>query len=907
MYSILKRLLLVTICGIPLFAWGTHNRAGEITYVQLDDLSIECTVTTYTKESSTNADRDSILVNWGDGTFSILFRSNGPDNNGESLGNDIKKNIYIGRHTYPGRGTYTIGMQDPNRVADVVNIPNSVNVKFYISTTLTLLNNQFQGQNSSAILLEPPIDFGCVGQPFTHNPNASDPDGDSLSFELIIPFQGPDTTIKNYEFPDQILPGPDNVITLNERTGEFKWNFPQREGEFNIAFRVNEYRKGQLINSIIRDMQIEILACENAPPLISAETEICVVAGDTIDLNVTAIDLNARPDQILLTSTGGAFDLSSSPATFEAPDNYSDGPVNGRFLWYTNCNHIRNEPYTIVFKAVDQPQTFPPLSDLHTLRIKVVGPPPQEVQGEANQEDIIVSWASPYRCEDALDDYFYGFSIWRRIGHKDVIPDTCNPGLEGQGYTLLDYQFQEEANGRYFYRDETAEKGRTYCYRVLAEFARKSPAGFPFNFVESLTSEEVCLQLSRDQPLILNVDVRSTNTDTGRIYIRWTRPVAEELDTIQRPGPYVYRLERRPTGIGTYTQVPGAIFTAPTWSSDVDTTWMDQNLNTVTTGYEYQVDFTYGNVPSFRTSEDASSIYLNTINTDRQIMLNWSEDVPWDNLYYDILMENDLGDFDTLGRTSDTTFLVDDLTNGETYCFKVLGYGDYGLDDLDLLLLNHSQVACGVPIDSVAPCAPEVNVTNPCDDEEDISEEDFYNVISWNDPTFICEGSEDLVSFIIYFRRTVNSEWIALDTIMYGSTFEYTHLVGSQAAGCYSVTSVDSVGNESKRTDINCVENCPLYELPNTFTPNGNGQNDLFVPRRKRFIDHVEFSVFNRWGQLVFETEDPEINWDGTNLNGEELADGTYFYSCVVFESHYDGILRQDNILKGYIELIRSQ
>ena len=78
---------------------ATHNRAGEITYVQTGPLSIEATVTTYTKASSTGADRDSILVDWGDGETEIIFRSNGQ---GEIIpGEDIKINFYISTHTYP--------------------------------------------------------------------------------------------------------------------------------------------------------------------------------------------------------------------------------------------------------------------------------------------------------------------------------------------------------------------------------------------------------------------------------------------------------------------------------------------------------------------------------------------------------------------------------------------------------------------------------------------------------------------------------------------------------------------------------------------------------------------------------------------------------------------------------------
>ena len=181
---------------------ATHNRAGEITYVQIDDLTIRATITTYTKASSVDADRDSLEILWGDGTSSTLVRING---SGDILDNNIKRNYYSGVHTYPGQGTYTMSMLDPNRVASVLNInwPNSVNVPFYIETTFTFLNPQFQGFNNSVILLQDPIDLACVGQRFIHNPNAYDSDGDSLAFEFFVPYQGINDPVPNYKLPDQ--------------------------------------------------------------------------------------------------------------------------------------------------------------------------------------------------------------------------------------------------------------------------------------------------------------------------------------------------------------------------------------------------------------------------------------------------------------------------------------------------------------------------------------------------------------------------------------------------------------------------------------------------------------------------------------------------------------------------------
>ena len=71
------------------------------------------------------------------------------------------------------------------------------------------------------------------------------------------------------------------------------------------------------------------------------------------------------------------------------------------------------------------------------------------------------------------------------------------------------------------------------------------------------------------------------------------------------------------------------------------------------------------------------------------------------------------------------------------------------------------------------------------------------------------------------------------------------------------------------------------------------------------FVDQVEFQVFNRWGQVVFETNDPHLNWNGTNLKGEDLAEGTYYYTCLVYEQRVEGTILSSVKLSGFIELIR--
>lgn len=75
-------------------------------------------------------------------------------------------------------------------------------------------------------------------------------------------------------------------------------------------------------------------------------------------------------------------------------------------------------------------------------------------------------------------------------------------------------------------------------------------------------------------------------------------------------------------------------------------------------------------------------------------------------------------------------------------------------------------------------------------------------------------------------------------------------------------------------------------EVPNVFTPNGDGVNDYFMLSGTPDIcyDTMKVKIYNRWGQLVFESEEQYFQWDGKNMKGKECTAGTYF---VLVEGHY--------------------
>ena len=87
--------------------------------------------------------------------------------------------------------------------------------------------------------------------------------------------------------------------------------------------------------------------------------------------------------------------------------------------------------------------------------------------------------------------------------------------------------------------------------------------------------------------------------------------------------------------------------------------------------------------------------------------------------------------------------------------------------------------------------------------------------------------------------------------------------------------------------------------MPTAFTPNKDGINDVIYVRGWGIESLKEFKIFNRAGDLIYQTSDIYEGWDGT-YNGKDQPDGTYIYLVIVYS--YDGTERTKT---GSIRLIR--
>ncbi len=884
----ISRLLIFFFLLISVNAMATHNRAGQITYKFIGVLlpqpvwKYEVTITTFTKTSSVAADRPQLdSVYWGDGTGPQVFYRD----SAILLPNDIKKNIYTEEHTYNGNGEYLIHFTDPNRNANVRNIPNSVAVPFYLETKLWI--NPFRGANNSVITGYDPIDEGCVNRIFVHNPAAFDKDGDSLSYQLIECRGDNGDPIGGYSFPSA------NVAFTLDNDGYLTWNTPQDPGEYNVAFMIIEWRNGDTIGFVVRDMQILIGNCDNFPPIITVISDTCVLAGDTLNFNVFARD----PDfnRVELSASGAVFDpsLVPFPATFTDSIVNNDSVIS-KFKWITRCSHVRPQPYFAQFRAKDLPSAgIPSLVDLKGTYITVIAPGPDTLYAVPNSSSIDLTWPVPF-CSGPLK-----YNIYRRVGPSpNEIECPCTNGVPAStGYVLIgttdgsDTTFTDDNNGA------GLTIGIQYCYIVTAVYDNGS---------ESCASPQSCASLKKDAPVITNADVMETSTTTGKVYVAWSMPT--ELDMTAFPGPYKYKLLHSPDFAGSnFTEVA-------TFNNLTDTIFIDSLINTKDQPWSYKILFYYthpGVGDSLKgNTAIATTIYLKISPTDNKLNLTWEEHVPWTNQRYDIFKQNASLLFDSIASVTTQAFSDTGLINGTEYCYYIRSSGSYSFSGFIDPIINRSQIECGIPVDNVPPCATELTVTPDCNESQ--------NELRWVNPNNIC--SDDVLKYYIYFGATETGNFELIDSVVNTTDTVYLHSGLSMISGCYKVTAVDSVGNETLDPVVVCIDTCRQYVLPSVFTPDGDGKNDFFHPCDSttsleyqattcppyKNVKEIDMKIYNRWGNLVFETKNRDINWDGKNKDtNADCSEGVYYYTCTVY--FFTTKMEQSVDLKGTIQLIRNK
>ncbi|HOZ50549.1 MAG TPA: gliding motility-associated C-terminal domain-containing protein [Chitinophagaceae bacterium] len=121
---------------------------------------------------------------------------------------------------------------------------------------------------------------------------------------------------------------------------------------------------------------------------------------------------------------------------------------------------------------------------------------------------------------------------------------------------------------------------------------------------------------------------------------------------------------------------------------------------------------------------------------------------------------------------------------------------------------------------------------------------------------------------------------------------------------CFTLVAITDAGCKDTATHCGIIYDKEMVYFPNAFSPNTDNLNDGFGPVFYNVdfnkMDDYSFAVYNRWGQLMFESDDPQARWNGQNKNNSRVETGTYFYHCK-FTTPYGEKYNQ----KGDVTLIR--
>lgn len=857
-----------------LAAHATHNRAGEITYTHVAGFTYEVVITTYTK-SSAPADRPFLYLRWGDEPSGVVLDSLARELPVTAIPGGTDVTTYRGTHTYPGPGVYAIQMEDPNRNEGVLNMLSSVETPFMIQSLLVI--DPQAGHNSSAQLLNPARENACLNQDWVHNPAAFDPDGDALTYSLVAcrGFNG--DFIPSYVYPDEVSEA-DDVFEIDPVTGALTWEAPQIVGEYNVAIKIEEWRdvQGQMVKvgEVIRDMQIDVQVCANQPPKLTPMADTCVLAGTLLSFPVTAIDPDGDP--MVLSALGGPMSEVVHEANFDA-----NTAGEGLFEWTPECAEIRSEPYQVVFKAQDWGATVQ-LVDIESRRISVISPPVEGLGAEPIGPSMWLTWEA-HSCLDgvasALEDGAV-HDVHRRPASEatDWTPGPCEVGIPAEeGYTFVGSANGLDAVG--FVDEGELDFGALYCYRVVTRYGDGSL---------SVASDEVCAKVKKDLPVMTHASVQTTGPSDS-VWVAWSPPT--ELDTVAFPGPYAYTLSVAAEGdewVSLDETLPAAELLA------LDTGQWVTMLDTDSLQWRVRVAL-HSAGALVGESQPASTPWLEITPNDNELSLDLRRGSAWQPDSF--LVERRAGPgepFVALDVVEELPYVDRGLLNNRTLCYRVTEYGSYDASTIPAPLVNRSQEACAAPFDFTAPCPPVLDVEPYCELELD--------TLTWG-PSTACED-DDVMAYRVYWSPFEG------DTLQLWRTFESSDLavaafnaLGEEGSmsGCFCVTALDSLlpgpdgtlrRNESLCSDTVCVDNCPVYDLPNVFTPNGDLVNEQFVPVQWRAVDRVDVQVHNRWGERVYHTEDPNLGWDGTYLDtGEPLPEGVYFVTTTAYTIRLEGIV----------------
>ena len=747
----------------------------------------------------------------------------------------------------------------------VVDVPTSAN-NFYINSSPRFTNY-------------PPLVL-CNNDNLVFNHSATDPDGDNLVYSLVTPYAGgtpinpmpvpippPNYPLVNWAggFSATQPLGPGSTLTIDPVTGIIN-AFPSITGRFVVGIQVQEYRNGVLISSMIRDFVFQVFNCQ---------------------ITLAAL----LPTQQQLPSFTGFCDGSLNIQFI----NNSFGTSS--YLWDFGVPNVTNDISTAITPVFNYPDTG-------TYTVTLIANPGQ-------------------LCSDTA---FMLIQLYNEMNISfDLIDTLCqvnnsfdfNPTTDAPLNAQFNWNFGPNANPQ----NSTLRNPQNVSF---------STSGW--HFITVATNFAICSDSYTDSIFLLpkpiaefsmpldyqcdGLSVSFINSTQFANAYSWNFGFNNQASTGFEPtvvfpagGQYIVELI-----------ASGSQFCADTTALILDvnelmtvsfTTDEDQCITTNSYDFFGQAGGPPNAVFSWDFGDNASISNSNDLEVfdvvfnqpgDFEVTFSGSFDncLETQSVLIHIYAEPTIS-FDLIDELQCAPYTAQFTNNStaETQLFYAWDFGDGSPISTEIAPTNVYEDT-GVFIVTLT-----ILTDQGCIDTLTLVRDDLINVFPKPTAQFSVTPEEiDICNAQVSFMNqsigaTNYSYWLDEGgTIIQDANFDYTYRTSGQK-NPYLIVRNEEGCSDTTRVSF-YIEPFSLF-IPNTFTPDGDEFNNRFTAKMYLIPSEWIFKVFNRWGDMLFESYDYQIGWDGF-YDGRLVQSGTYTYTL---EYKTCGTVPETIVINGIVNVLR--
>jgi gliding motility-associated-like protein len=877
-------LILGMLCRFVNVSTASHIIGGSIHYEIISGNTYEITLTLYRDCSSDTQYDDPASIGIFDSSGDLVYNleidvADAIINDVEAesynacfmapLGLCVEEAIYTGTAVLPPvAGGYTLTYQRCCRNFSIVNVPTGTDVGITLTTEIP--GPELVAINANPEFATHPPLVVCLNAPFVFNHAATDADGDQLVYEFCAPLN----TNVNGSYINPPGAPPYNGLSYNagysptypiDASPAFAINpnsglitgTPTSLGQFVFGVCIHEYRNGILINTTNRDFQLNVTVCDPVDsPVIASQENIC--SGLTVEfsnesLNEMTFFWDFGVDEIS-TDTSNLFEPSY---TYAEPGNYEIMLVMNPGL---PCADTTYATY------ISSPDLEPAIAEIvfacqeNQLLYQLIG-----TGGTGNETDFL------WEIENEE-----GISVF-----NEAVLHDLDLGEHGETVQLT---FSVSEVGCTESISQTIEIPEAVIASIVPQSTFCDGFGYQFEN-SSVNATMYSWNFGESGSSSMDIEPFYMYSDTGLFHVR----LIAQAESLCPDTAYIDML------------IYGLLdpwFEAPA-SQCLDGNQFDFEAMGASTNIAiYDWDFGESAVPLFSNSSTPSGIHF-LEEGFHLITLTIAENDCLESYIDSVeVIRNPV-----FGAEADTTEGCGTVTavfhGTSVYEYPVQYVWDFGDGTLGSgTNPSHEYTSAGIYDVSVV-----ASTSNGCPDSANILLDEV--VIVHPNPIAgfeILGSSDDFIESYIEVTSVatgaVASNYFISDGTTYNA-FDFTHEFTQ--SGIITIT-------QTVESEYGCVAsavgaviiNGYVFYAPNSFTPNNDDVNDVWIPSvigAKTY--HLQ--IYNRWGEMIFETTDHKQPWIGEVHGGEYYApDGVYVYNVVI-----EDLVGLPHDFRGHITLFR--